>query len=120
VDLDLQGMAVAPRVAVMDGREPAGIRRVERDGKIPLGEKSAGGLDDTRRTGSAVAVAQHDIRAVLATDRARRRRHRMAVEQEIAAEIRLGLVDQTPQRVMIGMVEAVDPPPRLGKAQLEG
>ena len=120
VDLDLQGMAAAPRVAVMSGGEPAGIRRVERDRELSLGEKGAGRLDDARRTRRAIAVAEHDIRAVRTADRARRRRHRMAIEQEIAAEIRRGLVDETPQRVMIGLIERLDPLPRLGKAQLPG
>ena len=44
----------------------------------------------------------------------------MAVDQQIPAERRLGLVDQTAQRVMIGVIERIDPPPRLGKAQLPG
>src|SRR5688500_351382 len=42
VDLDLQCMAAAPRVAVMPGGEPAGIGRVERDREIALGEKGTG------------------------------------------------------------------------------
>lgn len=44
----------------------------------------------------------------------------MAVEQQIAAKIRLGFVDEAPQRVMIGLIERVDPLPCLGKAQLAG
>ena len=67
-----------------------------------------------------MAIAEHDIGAVLAVERARRRGHRMTIDQEIPAERRLGLVEEMPQRVMIGVIERLDAPARLGKAQLAG
>ena len=45
----------------MTGREPAGVRRVDRDGKAALGQEVAGGLDDRGGAGGAMAIAKHDV-----------------------------------------------------------
>ena len=52
--------------------------------------------------------------------RARRRRHRMAIDQQAAAERRLGLLDQPAQRGVIRPVEVSIAPLGLGKAQFAG
>jgi hypothetical protein len=49
-----------------------------------------------------VAIAEDDIGGVLAADRAGRRRHRMAIDQQAAAERFLGLLDKPAQGLVIG------------------
>src|SRR5947207_5106329 len=66
VDLDLQGMTPPLRTAVMPGREAAGIGRIERDSELPFGQKAPRRLDDLRRAGGAVAIAEDDIGSFLA------------------------------------------------------
>ena len=83
VDLDLQRMAAAPRVAVMAGREPAGIGRVERDREIRASSETTRAASTiSGAQDGAVAVAEHDVGRDLPAGLARRRRHRMAVDQE--------------------------------------
>jgi hypothetical protein len=43
----------------------------------------------------------------------------VAVEEEVAAEERLGLLDKPSQHLMIGSIEAFDPSLHLDEAQLE-
>src|SRR5579883_1763573 len=120
VDLDLQRMPVALRLAVMLGREPAGIRGVDRNPEAALGEEAAGGFADWRGAGRTVAITKDDVGRAAATNRADRRRHRVAIEQQIAAVQGFGFRGQPAERQMIGMIEFVNAPLRLGKAQFAG
>ena len=107
VDLDLQGMAAALGAAVMPGRKAAGIGRVERDGEVALGQKLPRRFDDLRGAGGAVAIAEHDIGGLRPARQAGRRRHRVAIDQEIAAEHLLGLLDKPAQCLMVGVVQGI-------------
>src|SRR5204862_4126759 len=66
----------------------------------------------------AVAVAEDDIRAVLATAGARR--HRMAIDEETTTEQARRLLYQPAQHLVIRVVEALDAPFGIGEAQLLG
>ena len=44
----------------------------------------------------------------------------MAIEEKIAAEERLGLLDEPAQRLVIGSIEALDPSLHLPEVQLLG
>src|SRR5260370_31872191 len=81
--LDLQCMPVCAGASVKPGREPAGIGCVERDDEAALDKKTGGSLDDLRSAGRAVAIAENDIRPILPASGAGRRRHRMAVYEQI-------------------------------------
>src|SRR5262249_12736664 len=88
-NLDLETMAARPGFAVMRRGETAGIGCVARHGVAPGGEVSMRRLHDERVARDAVAVAEHDVgaaaarRALAVTDA---RGHRVAVDEEIAAE----------------------------------
>ena len=78
----------------MVGREPSGIRRIDRDGEAAFGKKTAGGLKDLGGAGAAVAVAQDDISPASSTAGAHSRGHGMAIHKEIAAEQRFRFLDE--------------------------
>src|SRR5216684_2580536 len=118
VNFDLQRVVTQAWTPVVIRGEPSGIGRVDRDAEAAFGEEAAGGLEDLRGTGAAVTVAQDDVGAALSATRADAGRHRMAIEQKIAAEKRLGLVNELPQRLMVGSVKALDPSLRHHEAQL--
>jgi hypothetical protein len=61
----------------------------------------------------AVAVADHDVGPPRLVARHADRRHRMAIHQDHGAERLMRLVDQPPQRAVIGLVERLDPPQRV-------
>src|SRR5229473_1250437 len=109
VDFDLQRVTALAWTPIVIRGEPSGVGRVDRDAESPFGEEAAGGLEDFRGAGAAVAVAQHDVRPALSAAGADAGGHRVAIEEEIAAEERLGLLDKPPQRPMIGSIEAFDP-----------
>ena len=44
----------------------------------------------------------------------------MAIDEQIAAEHALGLLDQPAQRLVVGLIEALDAPFGFGEAQLLG
>ena len=106
----------APRAAVMAGREPAGIGRVDRDGETAPGEKRARRLDDAAAQAAPWQSPSTISAAVLAAAGAGRRRHRVAIDQQIAAERRLGLADQPAQRMVVGVIEHLDAPLRLRRS----
>src|SRR5712692_7022808 len=105
VNFDLQRVVTQAWTPVVIG-EPSGIGRVDRDAEAAFGEEAAGGLEDLRGAGAAVAVAQDDVRPALSATGADAGGHRVAIEEETAAEERLGLLDKPPQRLMIGSIEA--------------
>src|SRR6516162_1107151 len=118
VDFDLQRVTVHARTPVMTGREPAGIGRVDRNGEAVFDKEAAGGFDELWGAGCPVAVAQDDVGPALLARGVGSRRHRMAIDEQTAAEQRCGLFDETAQRPMIGAVQPFNPPLRLREAKL--
>src|SRR6202048_2370855 len=118
VDLDLQRVAMRAGTSVSSRREAPGIGRVDRDRETAVGEEQARCLEDAGGARRAVAIAEDDISAVLAAARARR--HRMAIDEEIAAEHARRLLDQPSQHLVVRVVEALDAPFGFGEAQLPG
>src|SRR5438874_8322373 len=118
VDLDLQRVAMRARPSVKSRREAPGIGCVDRNLETTAGEKPVRRLKDPGSASRAVAVAEDDIRAVLATAGARR--HRMAIDEETTTEQARRLLYQPAQHLVIRVVEALDAPFGIGEAQLLG
>src|SRR5690348_18403354 len=85
VDLDLQGMAMCAWPAIKASREPSGVRRVDRDLEPAADKEAVGNIDDPRSASGAITIAEHDVGAILTASRGGR--HRMAVDEQITAEI---------------------------------
>ena len=62
----------------------------------------------------AIAIAKHQIGARPLVAPARGRGHGVAVDQDRGAEFAVQAHEQAAQRAVIGLVEPVDPPQRLG------
>src|SRR5262249_22867233 len=104
--------------SVEAGCEPARIGSVDCDCETAFREKTTGSFEDLRGAGSAVAVPENDVGPFPPVGGAGCRRHRMAINEEITADLSLRLFDELTQRLMIGIIEALDAAPRLGEAQL--
>ena len=118
VDFDLQRMALRARTPIVSRREPAGVWRVDRDGKAAIDKEEAGGLDELWIAGDSVAVAEHDVGPAPFARGVGSRRHRMAIDEQTAAEQCFGLFDKPAQRPVIGPVQPFNAAPNLRETKL--
>src|SRR5437763_2819976 len=113
-------MAAALGAAIMPRRKAARIGRVERHGKMALGQKLPRRFDDLWGAGGPVTIAQNKIGGLRPARQAGRRWHRVAVDQQTAAEHLLGILDKPAQCLMVRVVQGIHALFGLGEAQLTG
>ena len=97
----------------MAGRKAAGIGFVEGDGEARGLERRLGDIGHRRRRGGTETIAEHHVGRLVAVagselGRQLPRRHRMAIDQQAAAEPLLGRLQQPLQGLVVGPVKGLD------------